>query len=336
MDDIRTGQFRKVYLIYGDETYLIREISSRLCAELTHGDTMNTLTVSNRQAVPSEVREFTDTMPFLADRRVVVMEDTGVFSSSDPAFAEWIETLPDTASVVFIEHPAKAKEKDKGDPMSMVSSVDKRTKLFKAVQKEGIAVELNKLEGEARTEWILKEIGRRKVRITKNAFALLVDVLPDAMESAIHEMDKLADYVGENGAIDEKTVETVVTPKLSFQVFKLVEAAVSKDRETAFRLYYDLVALDTNPMGILFNITREILRLNAVASMKKRRCSNTEIASALGVQEFVVRKLAAHTSRIPASFLEGLAEEALELDHAVKSGDLTDSMAVELLLFRMT
>ena len=334
LDDIKNKQFKKVYLLYGNETYLIREIGTRLVKALTGDDEMNTLTIADRSTTPSEVRDFTDTVPFFAERRVVVLENSHLFSASDPLYSDWIENLPETAAVVFIEQPVASK--DKGDPMSLGSSVDKRSKLFKAVQKIGIAVEMNRLEGDARSEWLLKEIGRRKVRITKNAFQLLNDVLPDAMESALHELDKLADYAGENGAVDEAAVEAVITPKLTYQVYKLVEAAISKDRGTAFRLYYDLVALDTEPMMILSCISRELMRLYAAASMRQRRASNQEIASALNVQDFVVRKLVATAGRIPYSFIEQEANAALEYDHAVKSGDLSGSTAVELLLFRLT
>ena len=334
LDDIKTKQFKKVYLLYGNETYLIREIGTRLVNALTGDDTMNTLTIADRAVIVSEVRDFTDTMPFFAERRVVVLEDSRLFSSSDPLFSDWIESLPDTAVVVFIEYPVASK--DKGDPMSMGSPVDKRSRLFKTVQKTGLAVELNRLEGDSRQEWLLREVGRRKVRITKNAFQLLNEVLPDAMESALHELDKLADYAGENGAIDEASVEAVITPKLTYQVYKLVEAAISKDRKTAFRLYYDMVALDTEPMMILNCISRELMRLYTAASMKQRRASNQEIASALNVQDFVVRKLLSTAGRIPFSFIETEANQSLEYDRAVKSGDLSAGTAVELLLFRLT
>ena len=82
-EDIETGNFRPVYLLYGEEAYLKRQYKQKLrMAMAQEGDTMNVTVFQGRNINPGEIIDLAETLPFFADRRLILMEDSGVFKKS--------------------------------------------------------------------------------------------------------------------------------------------------------------------------------------------------------------------------------------------------------------
>ena len=70
-EDIKTGQFKAAYLLYGDEDYLKKQYRDKLTKALMgQGDTMNFAKYEGKDSSIEEIISFADTMPFFADRRV--------------------------------------------------------------------------------------------------------------------------------------------------------------------------------------------------------------------------------------------------------------------------
>ena len=81
--DIRANQFERVYLLYGEERYLVQMYKNQLKKAIIGDDTMNLNQYTGKGLPVQEVENAVMTMPFFADRRLVLLEDTGLFKSSD-------------------------------------------------------------------------------------------------------------------------------------------------------------------------------------------------------------------------------------------------------------
>ena len=125
-EDLKTGQFSQIYLLYGEENYLKKQYKERFVkAMLPQGDTMNYAYYEGKGVEIREVIDLAETLPFFAERRLIVFENTGLFKSSGADLAEYIKTMPETTYFIFVEE-----------------EVDKRSKLYKAVKAKGHIVEL--------------------------------------------------------------------------------------------------------------------------------------------------------------------------------------------------
>ena len=123
-EDLKTGQFNNLYLLYGEEDYLKKQYKEKLRnAMLSPDDTMNFAYYEGKGINVKEVIDLAETLPFFAERRLIIMEDTGFFKNAAPELADYIKEMPETTAMIFVE-----------------SEVDKRGKLFKAVQGKGRAV----------------------------------------------------------------------------------------------------------------------------------------------------------------------------------------------------
>ena len=77
-EEIKSGQLKKVYLLYGEEAYLKKMYKERLRkAALPEGDTMNYAYYEGKNVNVKEVIDLSETLPFFADRRLIILENTG-------------------------------------------------------------------------------------------------------------------------------------------------------------------------------------------------------------------------------------------------------------------
>ncbi|MBR3036832.1 MAG: DNA polymerase III subunit delta [Lachnospiraceae bacterium] len=317
--DLKNRTFEKVYLLYGDEDYLRNYYFRKFREALASGDTMNVKFMDKDSVSVEEVRDFTDTMPFFADRRVLFLSDTGIFTASNDAYASWIQTLPDTACVIFNEKKA-----------------DKRNKVFKCAAEAGYAVEFAPPTDEAFDQWVLRKLGSEGLKISRDAFNHLTQVLDHDMESALHELDKLAAYARGQETVTVQDIDSILTPHLESRIFDLVEAVARGNRKRSMDLYYEMLSLHEAPSRILYFIGRQFHQMLIAASMNEKRISNTEIAKALNIRDFIVRKLLDQSRRFSVEEMKLCLSRCVSLEEAFKSGDLTDTLAVELFIFEMT
>ena len=120
-NDIKTGQLKQVYLLYGEEQYLIRQYRDKLKkAMVAEDDTMNFSSFEGNDINQKEIIDLAETLPFFADRRMILIEDSGLFKKSAEELADYMASVPETTCFVFVE-----------------KEIDKKTKMYKAVNKIG-------------------------------------------------------------------------------------------------------------------------------------------------------------------------------------------------------
>ena len=86
VEDIKKGSFKPVYLFYGEEAYLKQQYKNRLKnAVLPEGDTINLSIYSGKGIDVKEMIAQADTMPFFAEHRLLLIEDSGFFT----LFSSW-------------------------------------------------------------------------------------------------------------------------------------------------------------------------------------------------------------------------------------------------------
>ena len=84
--ELKEGSFRRVYLLCGEQAYLRLQNRDRLRAALLgDGDEMNVSVYTGMDVTAREVIDEAQTLPFFADRRVILLENSVFFSKKDSA-----------------------------------------------------------------------------------------------------------------------------------------------------------------------------------------------------------------------------------------------------------
>ena len=104
VEDIKKGSFKPVYLFYGEEAYLKQQYKNRLKdAVLPEGDTINLSIYSGKGIDVEEMIAQADTMPFFAEHRLLLIEDSGFFKNANQQLADYIPSIPEGTIMLFVE-----------------------------------------------------------------------------------------------------------------------------------------------------------------------------------------------------------------------------------------
>ena len=316
-EDIKSGKLKQVYLLFGEEAYLRRQYRDRLRDALAGGDTMNCHYFEGKGINAGELIDLAETLPFLAQRRVLVIENSGLFKKGGEALAEYISDLSETAYFVFVE-----------------TEVDKRSKLYKAVKAAGRVTEFSPQDTGTLRRWIAGLAAREKKGITDEDIRYFLEKTGTDMQNIRMELEKLFCYTQGRERITAGDIDAVCIRRVSNQIFDMVNAIAEKKQKRALELYYDLLALKEPPMRILFLMIRQYRILLQVKGLLKAGYGRKEIASRAGLHPFVAGKYMDQAKHFPGRELRAIMEEGAELEQSVKTGRLTDHLAVELFLVK--
>lgn len=317
-EDLKTGQLNNVYLLYGEEAYLKKQYKDKLRkAMVSPDDNMNYAYYEGKGININEVIDLAETLPFFAERRLIILEDTGLFKNSSTELADYIKEMPDTTTMIFVE-----------------SEIDKRGKLYKAVQAKGRAVELGRQDENTLIRWVASTVKHEQKMISENTVRFFLAKVGTDMENIQKELEKLFCYTMDKDSITVQDVEAICATQITNQIFDMVNAVADKKQHKALEYYYDLLALKEPAMRILFLLTRQFKLLLEVKTMDKQGYGRKEIAEKTGINPFVVSKYQVQAKAFSGEKLRRIMEDSVETEEAIKTGHLADTLGVELFIIK--
>ncbi len=316
-EHIKNRSFASCYLLYGSESYLKHLYRDKLIDALCGGrDSMNFSRYEGSQLDFAEIAEMAKTPPFLEERRVLLLEDTGLFQGSNE-FAGLLAERADTTYLIFVENTA-----------------DKRNSLYKYVKEQGYAAELNGLEEQDLKLFVASNLKKEGLLISEQTIRYLLDVCGSDLLFLRGELAKLSAYCMGREQVTKADIDRICTAVTEGRIFWMMDAMMEQKQSRALKLYADLLSLHEKPMQILYLLNKSFLQFSQVTALSEYGMNAAEIAKQLSVAPFVVTKY----QRLRKGFPQSRVREALaygsELERKIKTGDMDESMAVEMFLMR--
>jgi len=212
------------------------------------------------------------------------------------------------------------------------NEVDKRNKLYKKVKDNGYAAELKKQDADQLMRWAAGILSKDGKKITRQVMEYFMERTGDDMENIRMELEKLICYTMGREVITKEDVEAVGTVHVTNRIFEMVTAIVAGNTRKAMDLYEDLLTLKEPPMRIVFLIAKQFNQLLQVKELAGKGAQKSEIASRVKVPPFVAGKLMAQARAFTREQILSYVEFCVESEEAVKTGRLSDRLAVELLI----
>lgn len=316
-DDIKKGEFKSVYLLYGEEEYLKKQYRDRLKKAIAGDDTMNYSYYDTDNASVKDIIDVCETLPFFAQKRLVIMENTGFLKSSNDELADYIKHIPDYLVIVMVE-----------------KDVDKRNKVYKAVDSVGYVCEMKPQTTATLEKWIAGLLAKDNLKISREACDLILDKTGAGMDYIKQETEKLVSYCQGRTVVTVEDVGKVCATQTTSHIFDMISAIANKKQQQALDLYYDLLELKEPPMRILYLIVRQFNGILQVKDLMSRGISGKEIASKIGAAPFVVGKYQAQAKYFEMNTLLDALNECAKTEEAVKQGRLNDRLGVELIIIK--
>lgn len=318
--DIKNGNYKSIYVFHGTQDYLKKRYSDALIGVFVPaGDTMNLARFYGKKTDLKEVIALCDTMPFLSERRVVVLENTGLFSAACEELAAYIPNIPDTSVMIFCEE-----------------KIDARLKQTKEAKAKGSVVEFTDLSEADLRKWIMQRLSKEHRQITSNALDMFVERCGSDLWQVSGELEKVISYTFGKDGIRKEDVDAVCPPPAEDKIFYMISSIFDNDTETALRYYRDLLVLRTEPVSILSLIREQFRLIYHAGLMSNDNVSLKEMAEAMKLRDTRVKMalpVARKSSKIRLT--EGI-ELCADTEWRIKSGLMDARVGVETLIIELS
>ncbi len=314
-EHIKTGSFKKFYLLYGTEDYLKKLYRDKLKVAVLKDDSdMNYTYFEGKDVEPRKVYEAAQTLPFFSERRLILIENSGLLKASSE-LGELLEDTPDSTVIIFIE-----------------DEVDKRNKLFKLIKDKGTVSEMNGLDEQNLKLFVAAQLEQEGKKITEASILYFLDKTGSDMVNICNEVEKLAAYAYGRDIIRTEDIDAVVTTQISGKIFLMIDAIGSKQQSKALDLYYDLLSVREKPMSILYLITRHFNILLQAKDLQALGYQSSSISEKVGVPPFAVNKYLGQAKNFSSKKLKEALEFSAEIEEQVKTGRMLEKIGVELFI----
>lgn len=311
------------YLLHGDDDLSRDEEVAKLRARLAAGADpttaeINTMILDGRTAALDEVKNACEALPFLAERRLVIVKGMVSAARRDAikALIDYLPTLPDWARLVLVE--------DKALP--------DRHPLVKLAREHEQGYEKAFHPPRNATGWIRRRAKRHGAEITPAAAAALAEMVGTDLRTADNELDKLARYVDSARAIDVADVTQLTAYVAEANIFEMVDAVVKGDGKGATARLHRLLDKQ-DPLGLFGMIVRQFrLLLMTKTYLEAGGAPGDPLAKAIDVHPYAARKLPGQARKFSMAQLEGIYRRLLDYDVQIKTGRIEPGLALDLLV----
>ncbi len=247
LDNAAKAPLEPYYFLVGDEDFLKRQVLAVLQPKiLEQGDPAFALSSYPGDKLDfSTVRNELDTLPFLASRRLVIIQQADPFVTRHrPALEQYVDT-PSTSGVLILD----------------VKSLPATTKLSKRI-KTSRRIDCKALPSHRLPAWCIKwakaQTGKR---LTTSAGQLLVDLVGPFMGMLDQELAKLATYVGTRASIEVEDVDQLVGRSREADIWKILTAVGEGNPSAAVQILQELFAQNEEPQQILGAFRKQLREL---------------------------------------------------------------------------
>lgn len=330
-NSFKKKQFQSLYLFYGKESFLLNETIRKLLTEAISEDEREfNYSVYDMEETNIETAvEDGETMPFLGERRMVVVKNPYFLTSEKKKekvehnlkkLEQYVENpAPFTVFVFLLPH----------------EKIDERKKLTKQIKKAATVVEMNSFSEEETVKWIKEKAEAENVAMEKEAIDELMEKTSGNLMIIDKEMEKLCAYVGSGNKLTAEMVKQLVARSLEQNVFDLIDAVVKKKTEEAFKIFYDLLKINEEPIKILSLLTQQFRLLYQVKQLSKSGYGQDRMASSLKVHPFRIKLALKQEKQFSASELQSIIKALAETDFEIKTGKKDRQLALEFLLLKL-
>jgi len=329
------------YLLRGDDSSRIKEVIAGFQAGL--GDPsmadLNTTRHEGESLGFETLQADALTMPFLADRRLIIVENARAFLSrmaKDRAQAclDLFGQLPETTALVMVVEDQQAKKRGERY-WEHAKTYAWLTDWMREHNDRALLIDCPLPDDEDMPSWILRKAKELGGGFKPDAARLLASYVGNNTMRAQNEVQKLITYVGERQIVEEADVSLLTAQEQEGDIFALTDALGERNSKAAMQQFM-LLMEDNDLLELTGMIHRQFRLLIQAREILDAGGKAQEIEKELGVLGFVARKLSDQARRFSMQQLLEIYDRLLKIDLDMKTGGTPGDVAYELLIADLT
>lgn len=312
-----------IHILTGPNNFALRTRLRQLVGAFVaeHGD-MALEKLDGEEASYERVQEALQSLPFLASRKLVVLESPGANKEFTEKAAALIDELPETTDLIIVE-----------------PKLDKRLGYYKLLKKQKGFEEFPELNEQGLASWLVAAARDQGTRLSLADARGIVERAGANQQVLSKEIEKLVLYVhgrasanaqgrafagGQKGgepAIDRAAIEALVPATPQSSIFQLLEAAFAGNTKRALQLYAEQRALKVEPQQIIAMLAWQLHVIALIKAAGKSRTPD-QIAKEAKMSPYVVSKSAGIARGLSVARTRQLISDLLTIDHRLKRESL--------------
>jgi DNA polymerase III subunit delta len=299
--DIQAGNIKPIYFLMGEEPYYIDKLAEYFEQNILqeHERDFNQTVLYGRDVTIDDIVGNAKRYPMMADRQVVIVKEAQELSRTIDKLEAYAEN-PQETTVLVICYKYK--------------TLDKRKKVTKVLEKNGLVFESKKLYENQVADWLKRVLAGKKLTIEPKAAAMFVDFLGTDLSRIANEIDKLAIILKPGEVITPAIIEENIGFSKDFNPFELRKAIGERNQLKAYQIadYFAQNPKD-NPIvltvGLVFSFFSQLLQYHG---LKDKNPKN--VASALRVNPFFVKDYELAARNFPMKKVSGIVATLKDVD----------------------
>ena len=260
-------------------------------------------------ADPAEIASMAQTFPFLAERRVILVNNAERYDSAS-AMGPLLDYLASPSDLTLL--------------MFVAVQVDRRSKFFKACDKAGLVVECPALNEREALTWVRNEVEAQGKRIGSAAVRELVGRAGTQLSDVLNAVTLVCNYVGESGTVTEDDVEAACADVAEEEIWALTDAIASSNSERALRVLREIKDLGKTEFEIMGSINWLLKSAYMAAN-----------PGAGNVSPFVAQKVMPLAGKLGAAKFPDAFNLCMKTELMFRSTGVDRSLALELLVIKL-
>ncbi|MDQ3016140.1 MAG: DNA polymerase III subunit delta [Bacteroidota bacterium] len=288
--DLKAGKFQPIYLLHGEETYLIDEAAEWLEEFVVkeHEKAFDQQILYGNDVDTRFVLEQLMLFPLIAPRRLVIIREAQLMN--DIKDLEGYAGRPAPSSILVLCYKGK--------------SLDKRTRLFAAIKENGYILSADALKEKEVVPWIMQTAKALDIRLEPEAADAMIELIGGEISKLYPELKKLKGIHTTSGIVTRTEILDLIGISREYNVFQLQDSIITGDAVKTLKIAMIMADhKDYSVIPLIATLAGYFTRLYTIRSMPT--ADDNAIMDAVGIKApFIVKKLKYEASRYPLAILE--------------------------------
>jgi len=328
-EDLKNGSLGRCYILHGEEDYLRDYYLEQMVKSLVDESfrAFNYVFLEGEKLDIRELEEAIDSVPMMAERKVVVVRDLDLYAGGEEKrkkLAEILSTLPDYICLILVYQTVPYKQ-------------DNRVKEpTRAIRDHAQVVEFQRRQGSEMFSWVRRRFKSLGHDIDTATTEHLMFLCGGLMTNLISEIGKIAAYA-KNEMITRADIDAVATPVLEAVAFDLTGDIAAGDFDKGLRTLRDLFLQRVEPIMILGAVGSQVRSMYLTRLARDKGLRLEEITRLLGYNsDYPTRRLLSAVEKHSAAWCRRCVLLCADADAELKSSYTDGEAILETLLVRLS
>ena len=321
---IKAGEISNVYLLFGEEKYLVKHYTNLLTKSIVNPDfaDFNMHIYDGKGFDFNELFNASEALPMMSEYTCLVIKDLPCDNMSSDLLENMITLVSDLPEstvliITLLTIPDKLK-------------TAKGKKLLTAINNAGCSVDFARMSVNQLCSQVEKGAKKRGCEIGFNEAGYLIRLVGDDMQVVQNELEKLCAYC-RNSKITKEDIDAVAVKSLQARVFDLTKYLLAGNCDMALKVLDTLMVLKEEPINILGAMMTSYIDMYRVKVYVSGGMRPEDAAKDFNYRnkEFRLTNAAKNASKFSMTQLRKFIEIFNDADTLLKSTSVSGRLVIE-------